>query len=644
MSTPAQRSDPTVLLRTDHAVARVLADAPGEGEAYPRLLAAIGEAQGWDAAAVWEPEEESPELRCTAAWPSDELPPGGGLRERAWAEDRPVWDEGGVAVPIPGVGVMELFSADPPECDEDMLATLAGLGSQIGQFTERCRALQAVHESEARKTAILDAAFDCVIMMDHEGRVLEVNEPALRTFGYTAAEMVGHELAELIIPPGLREAHRHGVERYLATGAGHVLGHPVDLTGMRADGSEFPVEVAITRPDIPGPPLFCGYLRDVSDRREGEHALRVLAEEQAALRRVATAVATETDPRRVFGVVTEEVARLLDAQSANMVRYGGDGTATVVGGWSSGAVRNMPVGEVIRLDGDTAASRVWRGRGPARMDSYEYATGSLAEMLRGLGFRSAVAAPVVLSGRLWGAVIVSSVYPEPFPEGAEQRIADFAALAAQALANAQAREELAASRARIVEAGDAERKRLERNLHDGAQQRLVSLSLGLRMAARRFDGEAGEEFERAGEELAQALDELRELARGIHPAILSQRGLGPAIEALATRASLPVALDVGLEERLPEPVEAAAYYVVAEALTNAAKYARASEVRVRVARADGVARIEVADDGVGGAGRELGGGLRGLTDRVEALGGRLELDSPVGAGTRVRAEIPAGGR
>src|SRR5919108_2331502 len=214
MSTPAQRSDPTVLLRTDHAVARVLADAPGEGEAYPRLLAAIGEAQGWDAATVWEPEGEPPELRCTAAWPEGEPPLGRGLRERAWAEDRPVWDEGGVAVPIPGVGVLELLGGEPCECDEHLLATLASLGSQIGQFTERCRALQAVHESEARKSAILNAAFDCVITMDHEGRVLEVNEPALRTFGYTAAEMVGHELAELIVPPSLREAHRRGVERY----------------------------------------------------------------------------------------------------------------------------------------------------------------------------------------------------------------------------------------------------------------------------------------------------------------------------------------------------------------------------------------------------------------------------------------------
>jgi signal transduction histidine kinase len=239
-------------------------------------------------------------------------------------------------------------------------------------------------------------------------------------------------------------------------------------------------------------------------------------------------------------------------------------------------------------------------------------------------------------------VLVSSVHPEPFAEGAEQRIADFADLAAQAVANAQARADLAASRQRIVEAGDAERRRLERNLHDGAQQRLVSLSLNLRLAARRCadDPESRAAFDSAGEELAQALEELRELARGIHPAILSDRGLEPAIEALAARASLPVAISIDVDDRLPEQVEAAAYYVVAEALTNAAKYANATEVRVDISRVDGVTRIEVADDGIGGAGTDRGSGLRGLCDRVEALGGRLVLDSPEGAGTTVRAEIP----
>jgi signal transduction histidine kinase len=278
------------------------------------------------------------------------------------------------------------------------------------------------------------------------------------------------------------------------------------------------------------------------------------------------------------------------------------------------------------------------------VDSYAELTGELAAMLRGIGFRCAVAAPVSFGGRLWGAVIVSSVNPEPFADGAEDRLASFAELAAQALANAEARQQLAASRARIVEAGDAERRRLERNLHDGAQQRLVSLALNLRLAARACDPDdatALAAFDRAGEELSQALEELRELARGIHPAVLSDRGLEPAIEALVARTPVPVRIAIELEQPLPEPVEAAAYYVVAEALTNAAKHSHASEVSVRIARENGFARIEVADDGVGGADTEGGSGIRGLVDRVEALGGRLTLESPLGSGTTVLAAIPS---
>jgi signal transduction histidine kinase len=235
-------------------------------------------------------------------------------------------------------------------------------------------------------------------------------------------------------------------------------------------------------------------------------------------------------------------------------------------------------------------------------------------------------------------MVVLSVDRRPFPEDAEQRIAYFAELAAQALANAHAREELAASRARIVQAGDAERRRLERNLHDGAQQRLVSLALMLRLAARRHPGDP--DLERAGEELAHALQELRELARGIHPAVLTERGLEPAVRALADRAPVPVEFEVALGERLPGPVEAAAYYVVSEALTNVAKYAAASTVWVRIERAGAVAAIEVADDGAGGAHPDGGSGLRGLADRVEALGGRLQIDSPPGIGTTLRATIP----
>jgi signal transduction histidine kinase len=297
------------------------------------------------------------------------------------------------------------------------------------------------------------------------------------------------------------------------------------------------------------------------------------------------------------------------------------------------------------LDGETGTGRVARTGRPARVDDFEAVEGETAEWVRSFGIRATVAAPVSFLGQLWGALTASTVRPEPFPDGAELRLANFAELAAQALLNAHAREELAASRARIVEAGDAERRRLERNLHDGAQQRLVATSLSVRLAAARAgdDPQLRAMLERAGDELSLALEELRELARGLHPAILSDLGLGPAIETLAERAPVPVAVDVALDgERLPEPIEAAAYYVAAEALTNMAKYAQASEARVRVGRDDGRAFVEVIDDGVGGADAKGGSGLRGLVDRVEALGGRLSVTSPAGAGTRVRAELPAG--
>ncbi len=599
--------DAAVLLGCEHAVVRVLAAADSEDEVYPALLTAIGISLGWR---------------------------GGEVRDEPI--EKAVAEDGVVAFPAGG----RTLAFTAPDPGAATLATLDALGSQIGVFAERCRAQQAVRESDARKGAILEAAFDAVITMDHLGRVVEANRAAEDMFGYAYADMSGQEVAGLIIPPNLREAHRRGVARYADNGERHVIGHPIELTGMRSDGSEFPVEIVITRPEVPGPPLFVGHLRDVTERQASELALRRLADEQAALRRVATAVAAEREPEELFSLVIEEVGRLLEAQSSNMIRYDGSGEATVIGGWSADGVQSVPIGSTVRVDGDTAAARVWRTGRPARVDSYEGLEGELAETLRSLGFRSAIAAPIVLAGRLWGAMIVSSVDPDPLPAGAEQRISDFAELAAQAMANAEAREQLAASRKRIVQAGDAERRRLERNLHDGAQQRLVSLSLTLRLAARRHTDDA--ELGHAVEELGSALEELRELARGIHPAVLTEYGLAPAIEALATRTPFPVDVEVALEDRLPPPVEAAAYYVVSEALTNVTKYAEASDVRVHVFRDDGRAHVEVRDDGRGGAQEENGTGLRGLADRVEALGGALWINSPPGEGTTLLAEIPCG--
>ena len=231
----------------------------------------------------------------------------------------------------------------------------------------------------------------------------------------------------------------------------------------------------------------------------------------------------------------------------------------------------------------------------------------------------------------------------PLPEDIEQRLCDFAELVAQALANADAYAKLAASRARLMEVGDAERRRLERNLHDGAQQRLVALSLKLGMLSGRLDDApptTRDLLATAREDLAQGLDELRELARGIHPVVLTERGLGPALDALLSRTPVHVEVEALPDERLSPPVEAAAYYIVAEAITNVTKYARASSATVAIRRQDGAVTVTVADDGAGGADPARGSGLRGLTARVEALNGRLTVDSPPGRGTRIEAEIP----
>jgi signal transduction histidine kinase len=384
-------------------------------------------------------------------------------------------------------------------------------------------------------------------------------------------------------------------------------------------------------------------MREMTDQDEALARLRALAEEQAALRRVATLVASDPEPRRVFECVCEEVGCVLGIEGTNLTRFEGDGTQTVLAGWSEHGTPIFPVGPGVPLSGDAAVPKVSRSGRPERVDDYAQVEGELAEMIRAAGIASAVAAPITVAGRLWGAVVATTGRPFSFPSDTEERIASFAELVSDALANADAREQLAASRMRIVEAADAERRRLERNLHDGAQQRLVSLALDLGQVEAKLDGGDADAARRllapARHELALALDELRELARGIHPAILSDRGLAPALEALAARASVPVELEA-VCERLPERVEAAAYYLVAEALTNAARHAGASCVSVRLRCSGDRLWIEVRDDGIGGADVRSGSGLRGLADRVEALGGRLAIESRPGAGTTLTGDIP----
>jgi signal transduction histidine kinase len=365
-----------------------------------------------------------------------------------------------------------------------------------------------------------------------------------------------------------------------------------------------------------------------------------LVEEHAALRRIAMLVARGADRVEVCMAVAEEVGRLLEADGSNVIRFDGD-AGTIVAGWKRDRWPEAPVGYRLSMQDDTAVGRVWRSGRPARVDSYDR-PGPVYAALRELGLRAAVGAPVIVAGELWGAVMVGSARDAPFPAAAEQRVAEFAELVAQALANAEAREELHASRKRLVEAAQLERRRLERNLHDGAQQRLVSVALTLQLAERRLeDTEAAREaLVRARTELAEALDELRELARGLHPAVLTDRGLEPALSALAARAPVPVALTVELDGRPPDPVEAAAYFVVAESLTNVARYASATSATVSVRRPEAGLLVEVTDDGKGGADPAAGTGLRGLSDRVEALGGRLEVESRPGRGTTIRAWLP----
>jgi signal transduction histidine kinase len=366
-----------------------------------------------------------------------------------------------------------------------------------------------------------------------------------------------------------------------------------------------------------------------------------VARQVAALRRVATLVARGAAPEEVFVAVTGEVGQLLAGDFAGMGRYEPNGAVTFVATWG-GAGSSFPIGSRLMLGGKSLTTIVSATGRPARIDSYADASGPTGVIGRKTGFRSAVATPIIVEGRVWGVMAVGSI-EQPLPADSEARLADFTELLAMAIANAESRAALAASRARIVAAADEARRRIERDLHDGAQQRLVSLGLELRAAQAAVPpqlGELGGELSRVAEGLASVFDELREISRGIHPAILSEGGLAPALRALARRSALPVELDLRPDRRLPERVEVAAYYVVSEALTNAAKHAHASVVHVELDAHGAIVRLAIRDDGIGGADPGKGSGLVGLRDRIEALGGRLQVISPTGSGTTMLIEIP----
>jgi PAS domain S-box-containing protein len=692
---------------------------------------------------------------------------------------------------------------------------------RAAEQADRERAVAAARAAElsageARHRAILEAALDGVISIDEQGRVTYVNPAAERIFGYRAGEIEGRELAETLVPTSLRDAHRRGFARYLATGQGRILGRRIEISAMRADGSEFPAELTVTRADLAGAPAFVGYVRDITDLMRATEdleaarlRLKVVADEQAALRRVATLVAGRAPQAEVFGVVAKEVAGCLELPLISIVRFETDGTATHVGVWgeqnphpvgtswrldehgASGIVSrsgqsarvdyarvpgeiaaklaheagirsavavpivvngrlwgtmmalstaatpqaantearlasftelvatalanaeareelqqladeqaalrevatlvaqgaepravfdavcevtgrligaasvnlarfttdehnltisgwsqrgtHVPPGTRLPLEGDSINAIVRQTRAPGRVDTYDGLPGPLAARLRELGIRSEVGAPVIVDGSVWGALIAGTDQPEPLPPGAEWRLASFAELVATAVSNAAARSELIESRARMITAFDAARRRVTRDLHDGAQQRFVSAIINLQLAQQKWSSEpepARDLLDRALGDASSGVQELREIAAGIHPAILTHRGLSAALESLAARLPIPVELDVpGL--RLPEPVESSIYFFCSEALTNVVKHARASSARLRVALEDDRCTIEVRDDGIGGADSRPGtSGLTGLRDRIGALKGAMEISSPVAGGTALRAWLP----
>jgi len=496
------------LQRTEHRVARILAETDQPMQAYDAVLEAIGTSLGWELGAVWEVDPDDGRLRCIRTWHAGEssnarefealserllLEPREGLPGRGVNAGEPTWMtdapedanfpradaarraglHAAFGFPLHSprgvVGVMEFFTRELRQPDERLLRTTAMLGNQVGQFVTRRQAEEEVRASEERMRAMLEAALDAVVTMDASGRVVGWNQAAAAVFGYHPSEVIGRDMADLIVPERLRRQHRQGLARFLEGGRPTILDRRLELTGLRRDGAEFPVELTITRIALPGPPTFTGYIRDITDRVRAQEALQ-------------------------------------------------------------------------------------------------------------------------------------------------------------------------ASRARLVEVADEERKRIQRNLHDGAQQRLTGVLLTLGRI-RESPEEHAALLDQAIDELAAGLQEIRELASGLHPSVLAERGLTAALQALALAAPVPVRLEELSDGQLPEAVEATAYYVVAEAVANVHKHAGASSITVRVSREGDALVVDVLDDGVGGADLE-GSGLRGLTDRVEALGGRISVLSPPGQGTQLIAAIP----
>jgi PAS domain S-box-containing protein len=505
-------------------------------------------------------------------------------------------------------------------------------------------------EAAAFATALTEATQALVCVLDREGRILLFNEACERATGFARDDVLGRDARDFVIPPEEREAFGGVLTQIWATG------YPSPQVGhwMTKDGSRRLV-VWSNKPVL-GEDGKARYLvtsgLDITERAadrtgglEGGVEARLveiglLAQEQRALRRVATLVASEATPERVFAAVSEESARVLESNASAVFRYDPGDMITVVGRYSRDETGAFPLGITFATDDVSTVGRVRRSGYPARVDHWAELSGPVAVTMKDAGYSCSVGAPIVVGGELWGAVSVADA--RTLPPESEARLAAFCELVSLAVASAQARTDLQASRARLVASADNERRRLERNLHDGAQQRMVSLALSLQLARAKIERapeSAAAILDDASKELDQALLELRELARGLHPAILTDRGLVHALEALAARIPVPVELDVP-HQRFDPTVEATAYYIAAEALTNVAKHAGAGVARVIVTPAADCLRLDVADDGCGGASLSAGTGIVGLHDRAAAIGGTLVVVSVAGEGTTISATLP----
>jgi PAS domain S-box-containing protein len=514
------------------------------------------------------------------------------------------------------------------------LLALAILASTV---SERARAEVAEAYQRRREfERFFNLSSDLMGIWGADGYFKRVNPAFEQTLGYSRQELLKRRFRDILDP---------GEE----SSAPDILDDPSSHDGpvrfenqcRRNDGTVVWLDWTV----VSDHGLTYGAARDITERRRQQHELSVLAEQQASLRRVATLVARGVAPSEVFSTVASEVARCLGVHNSCLLRYEKDGSGVLLAAGEDPGWMKVPIGTRVSFEGDNIPAIVYRTGHTTRMDydRLQHARGLGSAYLRKLGVRSTVGAPIIVAGRLWGVAGVASMHADRLAPDIEARIADFTELVATAIANAQTNAELTASRVRIVAAADDTRRRFERDLHDGAQQRLVALGLDLRAVEARPPADPHalkQRISKIVDGLTTVSKEIQEISRGIHPAILSSGGLEPALKELARRSSVPAEMRVSVDRRLPDSAEVAAYYIVAEALTNAAKHAHASQVNVHAEIRCEELHLTIRDDGIGGADTAKGTGLIGLVDRVEACGGAMRIVSEPGAGTSLAARIP----